>query len=191
MEFTFNFKSAAVKSGKKVVDESKPVISLLSTFNNFKLNRTAMQALEVGVGDRVVLLDIGEQAPNLDNRFFICKDFEVKGKTFGSKITTGQSFTYSVVYGAMLAQDLGITSITPQSLIEMGLLHEKSEDSKSTQYIAAQEADMDMELYANGEPQEVSSGVERVLYRICNFQFEDHTPRVRGEGSEGSDNDVE
>jgi hypothetical protein len=191
MEFAFNFKGSAVKSGKKVVDESKPLLSLLSTFNNFKLNRTAMQALGVAVGDRIVLMDIGEQAPNLDNRFYITSDFEVNGKPYGSKITTGQSFTYSVVYGAMLAQDMSITSITPQSLIDLGLLYEKSEDAKSTQYIAARVAEMDLELYANGEPQEVMAGVEKVLYRICNFRFEDHTPKSRSENESELELDIE
>jgi hypothetical protein len=194
MEFNFNFKSALVKSGKKVVDESKPVLTLLSTFNNFKLNRKAMQMLDVAPGGAVVLLDGGAQAPDLEHRFFIGKSFKApdkKGKMteYGSKITENQSFTYSVVYGAILAQDMDVISITPESLIERGLLYDKSEGSKSTQYISAKVGTADIIPFADGEPQEVADNVFIPLFLLTNFDFEDYTPK--GVTASVGDNDVE
>jgi hypothetical protein len=187
MEFNFNFKNAVVKSGKKVVDESKPLIQLLSTFNNFKLNRKAMQELGVSVGGRVVLLDLGGNAPDLENRFFITKSIKVDDKEIGAKLTNNQSFTYSVVYGAMLAQDMDIISITPESLIERGLVHDKTGLARSTQYISAKVATADLVPFADGEPQEIMDGVEVPLWRIANIKFEDYTPK----GSDDDDNDME
>lgn len=187
----FNFKTAVVKSGSKVTDESKPLLYVTSTMNSFKLNKKALQALGIGVGDRVVLLDAGKQASDNNMRFFICKNFTVDGKEMGSLISKTQGFNYSVVYGAMLAQDLDVISIGAQQMVEAGLLYPKNE-TKNTQYVATKTAVCDIVPFNDGELVEVADGVELPMFLITNFNFSDHESRVNDDESELEDElDVE
>lgn len=176
----FNFKSGIVKSGAKVVDESKPLLYVTSTFNGLRLNKKAMSALGVTVGERVVLFDMKGKASDCNNRFYICSDFEVGGVSQGSKITGNQTFNYSVVYGAILAQDMDVISITPESLIEKGLIYPKNEDSKG-QYVATKIGNATLVAVNDGEPVEVTDGVERVVYQLTDFQFAEHAQRTSTE----------
>ena len=180
----FNFKSALVKSGSKVTDESAPILNLTSTFNVMKLNRKAMTALGVGVGDRVVMFDVGSAADDLNNRFFICKSFEVNGVDVGSKITSDGRFSYSIIYGAILAQDMDVTSIAPESLIERGLLQGKNED-KTSQYIALKTMSAKLQPVNDGEEVTVADGVSRPMFVITDMAFVEHTPKSMGGSSFG------
>jgi hypothetical protein len=182
----FNFKNAVVKSGSKLVDESKAILSLASTYNSFGLNKKAMALLGVGVGEKVVLFDVKDEATDQNSRFFICKGFEVNGKEMGATITKGQSFSYSIVYGAMLAQDANEIALTPQQLIDRGLLYEK--DSASTsQYVSTKTAECELVAVNDGQPVEVADGVEEVVYMITNFNFSDHTKKVMTKKADTTD----
>jgi hypothetical protein len=145
--------------------------------NTFRLNQKAMQLLGLAAGEKIALLDFGTNAPNQETRFFCCKDFVKGGESQGAVISKLNGFTYSKIYGAMLANDPEVISISPASLIEKGLMYPKAE-GKASQYVAAKKATADITLAGEGE---VADGVYRELYLINNFLFTDHTPR---EGAE-------
>jgi hypothetical protein len=137
-----------------------------------------MAELGVAEGDRVVLLDAGVQASDNNYRFFLTTSFlDDKGVEIGSKISKAtQSFNYSVIYGAMLNFELGVTDIGAEAMIEKGLLYPKEGDTV-TQFVAKRTAVGVLVPHADGEPQEIAEGVYRKLFAITNITFESHTRR--------------
>ena len=182
-----NFKKGVVKRGTKVTNEANPQITVLSTYNNFKLNKKTMNLLDVGAGERVLMLDMmGNGAQSQDERFYICKaGFEVKGVVQGSKISETGTFSYSVVYGAMLANDTEIIEITPAGLIKEGLL---VETPKGGSYIANHIGVGDITpVSEDGQLVEIFDDVEVELFAISGITFRDHTPSFREDGEAEED----
>jgi len=186
----FNFKTAVVKPGTKVTDESRPVLTLTPTFNSLRLNKNAQQLVQQylidtlddeKIGTRVLMFDMAVQYPDIDpnSRFALCEGYiGDDGAPVGAKVAvdTG-SFSYSVIYGAMLLQDNAITNITPAALIERGLVYPKAAGDKSPQYTSTKVVNTVLEPYANGEEFEVANGVYRKLWLVTNFTEDDHTKR--------------
>ena len=189
----FNFKTAVVKPGTKVTDESRPVLTVTPTFNSLRLNKSAQQLFQhylvdtlddEKIGMRVLMFDMAVQYPDIDpnSRFAICEGYlDDKGAPVGAKVAadTG-NFSYSVIYGAMLLQDNAVTNITPAALIDKGLVYPKEAGDKSPQYTATKVINTVLEPYANGEEFEVANGVYRKLWLVTNFVENDHTKREFG-----------
>lgn len=177
-----NFKKGVVKRGTKVSNEANPQITVLSTYNNFKLNKKARALLDVGEGERVLMLDMmGNGAQAQDERFYLCKaDFDVAGVAQGAKLGKGGTYSYSVIYGAIMADDVEITEITPAGLIERELL---VETPKGGSYISNQIGVADIERVGDeDEKVEVFEGIEVELFSIGEVKFHDHTPSFRDDG---------
>ncbi len=183
----FNFKNAMVKSGSKSVDESYAQIQLTSTFNVFKLNNTALNMMGIGEGDRVVMFDMGAAAEDENSRFFITTGYTNQNDIEeGAKITSGRTFSYNVVYGAILLNDGKTLSIHPDTMIEKGLLYPKNE-SKSSQYVATKTASAKLVPFNDGEPVEITDGISQPVYMLTDIRFEEHTKRELGANAEFED----
>jgi hypothetical protein len=189
----FNFKTAVVKPGTKVTDESRPTLTLTPTFNSFRLNKLAQRLVQhylvdslndPKIGTRVLMFDMAVQYPDIDpeSRFALCEGYlDENGDPVGAKVAdeTG-GFSYSVIYGAMLAQDNTIVNITPAALVDKGLVYPKQAGDKSPQHTSMKTFNTVLEPYANGEEFEVGNGVYRKLWLITNFIENDHTKREVG-----------
>jgi hypothetical protein len=177
MEF-FNFKNAMVKSGSKTVDESYAQLELTSTFNVFKLNQTALAMMGIASGDRVVMFDTGMQSSGDDDRFFITAGFEDEnGVEQGAKITgANRTFSYNKIYGAILKGDKNVISITPDTLIEEGLLYPKA-DNKSSQYVSTKTMVSKLVAHNDGEEVQITDTVFQKVFALTQMRFEDHTKR--------------
>lgn len=180
----FNFKNAMVKSGSKSVDESYAQLQLTSTFNVFKLNQTALRMMGIAEGDKVIMFDMGESAQDENSRFFITAGYTNEdGVEQGAKITGGRSFSYNVIYGAILMNDGKTTSIHPDSMIDKGLLYPKSE-GKNSQYVAKKTASAKLVPFMDGEAVQIADGVSQPVYALTDIRFEEHTKRELGTNEE-------
>jgi len=176
-----NFKRGVVKRGTKVTNEANPQITLASTYNNFKLNKKAMALLDLnGDGeDRILMMDMLNNGANgNDDRFYICKaGMEVKGVVQGSKVAESGTYSYSVIYGAMLANDVEVSEITPAGLISRDLLEE---NPKGGSYIATKIGTGDITpVGEDGDEFEIFDGVSVPLFLISGVEFREHTPAFR------------
>lgn len=181
----FNFEKAFVRPGTKVSDESRPTLSLTPTFNTFRLNKlgraTVMTGSNGGNG-RVILFDMAAQYPDIaeDQRFYICEGYtNDKGEEVGAKVAedTG-NFSYSGVYGAILANKNNIINITPNALVDMDLVYPKDLESETSgQHTSKYAVSTVLVPYANGEVQEIFSGVFRQMFVLTNAERTPHTRR--------------
>jgi len=175
----FQFKNALVISGSKSVNEAEPVIELNSTLNTFTLNKKAMLLLDITPGeDRVAMFDMaGQGATDHNDRFYICKSFDIqKGNSSvpaGALVSTTGKFSYNRIYGAMICEDMDVIDITPEAMVERGVVYPKVKGA-NTQYISKKVGNGKLELYKNGEEIEVRDGIMRKLALITNLQFTEH-----------------
>ena len=172
---TLDFKSAFVPSGKKVTNESAPLLTLTSLYNGFKLNNKAAKLLGVSKGDRVVMFDMID--PNdpceQEERYFIAAGFERYGEEQGAILGATRAFNYSSIYGTILAGEVGLESITREALTEKGLLENTGYTDVSTKTIT-----MELVPFQDGAEIEVFDDVEPFkLYRLTNFKEKAHTPK--------------
>lgn len=180
----FNFQQALVKPGTKVVDESRPTITLTPSYNTFRLNKNARNQVlsgEAGGNGRVLLFDMASKHPDVaeDQRFYICEGFVGDdGVDVGAKLAKDtNTFSYSGVYGAMLANNNEVVNITPAGLIAMDLLYPREEGDGVNQFSAKFSKVGILIPYNNGEPVEVYNGVYRKMYAITSFESTPHTKR--------------
>lgn len=172
---TPNFKSAFVKSGTKVKNESEPILTLTPSHNGFRLNNLAMKTLGITQKDRVVMFSDFDpnELKDQTERYYIAKGFELDGVEQGAKVGVQNAFTYSDIWGSMLANDNNLQSVDDQGLIDRGLMIANAKGTK----IAVKSLTAELVPYQNGEPVEVMEGVELPLYQLTNFKFKDHTPK--------------
>lgn len=184
---TIDFGSARIKSGTKVRNESEPILTLTSGYNGFKLNGLAMSTLGVKQGDKVVLFsDFDPNDPvEQEERYYIAK--EVDEALEGATIGVNNLFSYSGIWGTMLANDKTLQSVTPDVLVEKGLMTINDKNTK----IATKTCDMILVPYQDGKEIDVD-GVMVKLFQLTNFRFKDHTPRtINKTGAEVEDNLIE
>jgi hypothetical protein len=178
-----NFKSAFVKSGSKTVSEATPQVVLTSTYNSFKLNNLAMATLGISAGDRVVMFDNFDpnEATPIEERFLIAKaDFEDEnGVEQGALVSGLRGFNYSRIYGVMLLGDEKVQSCSLSDLQQAGKVQDK---------IALSSITMELVPYQD-EPVEIAEGVERMVYKLVNWNEKAHTPK--GEQEEVANVEVE
>jgi hypothetical protein len=193
----FNFSKGQVKSGAKSVDESYAQLSLTPTYNTFKLNNKAMGLLGIVPGDRVIMFDmVSLGATDQNDRYYLAsaEGIEIDGVEQGAKVTTTRSFNYGGIYGTIIADDFEVTSISPVSLAEKGLLEQRVSTSDAgnvtTMNISLKVASCKLVAVNDGELCEVQGGEPRQLFQLTDFTFKSHTPRGgddEDEGDEGFD----
>lgn len=190
-----NFNKGFIKKGTKISEGAEPVIRITSTYNNFALNEKAMRLLDVKPGETVAMYDLsGEGATsNTEDRFFISKSFvNENGIDPGAKIGKGNGFSYSKIYGAILAtaalldNELDITEITPAQLMEKELMVESEtlvNGKPTASYIATKKGIGKVIEVGDGEEYEVE-GVMRKMFVIQNINWSDHDPKIAEDAPE-------
>ena len=167
-----NFKSAFVKSGTKTVSEAAPQLVLLSTYNGFKLNNLAVNLLGITPGkDRVVMFDNfdADESTPIEERFLIARaDFtDEDGIEQGALVSKLKTFNYSQVYSAMLLGNPEVQSCSVADLQNAGKMDGK---------IALSTITMELVPYQD-TPVEIAEGVERMVYKLVNWNEKAHTPK--------------
>ncbi len=169
-----NFSKGFVKSGTKNVSEVEPVLMLTSTYSNFKLNNKAMAVLELDINERIAMFDQVADIANQSDRYYICKaGFEIDGVEQGALVSVARNFRYSGIYNTILNDDVEVTSISANDLVERGLMVKQG-----NLYIARQTIAFKLTPVNDGEPVEVAEGVERVLYKLTSPTVSEHTPKA-------------
>lgn len=176
----FNFKAANVKSGSRSTSESAPFMTLSTSLNSFKLNKTAMSALGITEGERIVLFDAfgqGELESN-DERFYIAAaQYDIDGVEQGAIVSKKLlGFSYSSVYASMLANDVNVGGMTIPELLDAGLVSSRTNESGNTTYSATKSIVYKLVPFGD-EPVEISDNVERRLFQLVYVREEAHTPR--------------
>ena len=124
--FSKGVKGAIVVPGSKASQTSEAFITSLKSANKFTLSRPAMQLLGITPGSQVMMIDLARVHPvellNENNRFYIAV-ISREGESniqAGAKVGKNGSFSYSIMQGAMLAND-GRVEISNEDLVKMGL----------------------------------------------------------------------
>ena len=124
--FSKGVKGAIVVPGSKASQTSEAFITSLKSANKFTLSRPAMQLLGITPGSQVMMIDLARVHPvellNENNRFYIAV-ISREGENniqAGAKVGKNGSFSYSIMQGAMLAND-GRVEISNEDLVKMGL----------------------------------------------------------------------
>lgn len=194
---TLDFTKTLVKKGTKVKNEAYPELRLLSTYNSFQLNGKAMDLLGVGAGDRIILHDAAAQTRGEDDvRFYICKGGQtVGGVDQGSLLSPKGSFSYSVIWGAWLANKLDVKNINQAGLMDLDLII-KSPNAENS-YIAKKvcsakieplldedEEVADAMMIFKGDPKAKppTEDVFADMFVLTGLEFKDHDPQVGEEG---------
>lgn len=175
-----NFKTANVKSGSRSTSESAPFLTLTPSLNSFKLNKTAMSALGINEGQRIVLFDAfgqGELESN-DERFYIAPaQYEVDGVEQGAIVSKKLlGFSYSSVYGSMLCNNPEVGGMTVPELVEEGLVTARTNEAGNVTHSAVKSMVYKLVPFGDGDV-EIADGVERPLFQLVLVREEAHKAR--------------
>lgn len=112
-----------VTKGSKNQDETTPIVFLTPTPGKLRLNGMAMKELGVKKGGFLQMYDLGAKG-DMPSRFIICRSEDVDGKNDGFKLGGHNYISASTLYNAMLLNKDGVSKITDDRMIEMGLMKE-------------------------------------------------------------------
>jgi hypothetical protein len=179
-----NFKTALVKSGIKVANESTtPQLILSSTYNGFKLNDAGAALIGVNKGDNVVMFDNYDvdDPCTQEERYLICasdgwltgtvtkKGVEIE---HGALLGTTRAFNYSHIYGTMLNDDADVAIASAEFLEKAGLIVVTPSGSK----VSTKTITWELVPYQD-EPIEIADGIERMVYRLVDPFSKAHNPK--------------
>lgn len=102
-----------------------PEISTSSTPGLLVLNAAARKLIGVGIGERVLIIDMKENSESNENRFYITKGFKYNEKSFGMKISPSGSFMDSRFYHHFLLNDFEVAESSKAELLTKGLLKKR------------------------------------------------------------------
>lgn len=124
--FAKGVKGAVVVPGSKASQTSEAFITSLKSANKFVLSRPAMQKLGIIPGSQVMMIDLARihsaDMLNENNRFYIAV-ISREGEnniSAGAKVGKNGAFSYSIMQGAMLAND-GRVEVSNEDLVKMNL----------------------------------------------------------------------
>lgn len=194
LDFTKGF----VESGAKVMQSNRPEIILNSTHNRFTVNDKGMDLMGIKPKDKIWFNDMLDMSDDKERRFFVAPNVVIDGETKGATVGNNKGFTYSRVYGAMLASLAGINTkeIKFEELERIGLMQsaENKEGRKSfvsTKKIAAELVEVtDNDGNVVKVPvgtNEDGSVVTSPVYMLTNFIVSSHTPQFTEEGEEAEE----
>ncbi len=178
-----NLSKAFVPSGKKVANETVPLVMLTSSYNGFKLNNKACALLGVDTGDNVLMFDAWDKddIPASQNERYLIGAAEglETGETdkdgqpliAGAILGKTKGFNYSFIYGSMLNGDPEVQVASFDYLKSKGAMTITEGGSKvSTTTMTAE-----LVPYQD-EPVEIDEeGNTRMLYILTNFVTKDHS----------------
>ena len=184
-KFANAFVGKVVRSGSKVNGSSRPEVVLVSTFNKFTLNSAGMRTMGLVKGQKIVVLDITEEATDIQNRFFVTPGYDTgevdddnKAVFEGATLSPQGGFNYSVVWGNILSGDHESVQQSESDLVRKGLV-EKKEGAKP---VALKKIHMKLEVVADGEVLPIGEDaegnkIEQKVWMLTDFEEKDHTPR--------------
>ncbi len=196
-----SFVGKTVQSGSKLTGFMNPTISVNSTKDQFTLDQKAMDLLGVQENDYVVLIDNhkGEFDPEAP-RFYMTKGYMKDGGQKGAKIGKNKSFSYSVIWGAMLANEDGKTQISIAELEANELVIQRETKKGGISTIGLKKILYNLEVIANEEGQAVEVPIDvdsegndimGIVYSLVSRVEQDHDPKaVAGEADETPEGDT-
>lgn len=189
-----SFVGKTVNSGSKLTGFMNPTISVNSTKDQFTLDQKAMDLLGVAENDYVVLIDNhkGQFDPE-DPRFYLTKGYIKDGEQKGAKIGKNKSFSYSVIWGAMLANKDGETQISVAELEATGLVMQRETKKGAISTIGLKKVMYNLEAIADEEgnavevPVDVDSEGNEItgfVYALVSRVEKDHDPKAAAKDEE-------
>lgn len=125
MSLINKFKEAFVlqqQQTKYRATEARPEITTSSTPGIMVLNASARKLIGVGIGERVLIIDMKVDAESNENRYYITKGFKYNEKSFGMKISPSGSFMNSAFYRLFLMNNFDATECSKKDLLGNDLL---------------------------------------------------------------------
>jgi len=192
-----DFTKGFVESGSKVMQSNRPEVILTSTHNRFVINDKARDLMGIKPGSRIWLNDMLSMYDDNESRFFAAVDVAVDGTVKGAVIGKNSGFTYSKIYGAILASiaDVKAKEIKFEDLERIGLMESRlNEETGNKTFVATKKIAMEVVKVADNAVVAVDEGGNEVhapLFMFTNFSLSTHTPQFSGSGNEVDDNGEE
>lgn len=114
--------------------DDRPIISTTTTPGILVLNAPARKLIGVEVGDRVLLIDMKQEAESTGNRYYITKGFSYNEKKFGMKISPSGSFMDAAFYYLFLMNKFELVESSKKDLLKNNLLIQRNRKNGGTAY---------------------------------------------------------
>lgn len=166
------------QAGKKAPSATRPEVTLVPTINRFSINSLASEEMQVESGDTVTFL-VNPDAESFDEKFFITKGFGDsqatlasvgKAKGYGRTLT----FNYSGIYSQMLQGTVEAKEVSPEGLVNLGLIKEGVTPNGKVSYSALKKIHFHL---VKADTIELEDGEEQDVYALTDVKFVDYTPR--------------
>lgn len=191
----FSLAGKVAKTGKKVSESLRPELVALSTMNKFALNGKARKlmdiqaALDSGQDVRVVILDaVGQEGVDtVEERFFLGVGYTKNSQAVGAKLNKAGEFSYSGIYGTIMAEDVDIEDIPMEDLVRKGVVVKTVTEGGKNSYISTKKIHMEVaELIDENDDvidevpvDEDKDGdpISTKVYALKNFEVIAHNPQ--------------
>lgn len=192
-QFNFSnvdFTKGFVESGSKVMQSNRPEVILTSTHNRFVVNDKARDLMGIKTGSKIWLNDMLSLSDDNEQRFFAAVDVAVDGNIKGAVIGKNSGFTYSKVYGAILASigNINTKEIKFEDLERVGLMESRvNEETGNKTFVATKKIAMEVVKVADDAVvayDESGNEVRAALFMFTNFSEYTHTPQFSNLGNE-------
>ena len=148
----FSLSGKVAQTGKKVSESLRPELVALSTMNKFALNGKARKLMDIQADldsdqkFRVVIVDaIGEDGvTDNDNRFFLGLGYTKNSQEVGALLNKAGEFSYSGIYGTIIADDIDTEEIPMEDLVRQGIVVKTTTDGGKTSYISTKKVHMEL-----------------------------------------------
>jgi hypothetical protein len=181
-----NLSLSVARPGTKAQSSANPELTLTPTINKFSLNPLATKLMGLKDGDGITILT-NDNAENINEMYFLAVGHTAdQAKLAAVKKQQGigrtLNFAYAGVYSKMLQGTTDAVEVTPQGMVDMGLVEQRITKSDNKSYVSLKK------VYAIvGEGFELDiDGSEVVAYPLTDLRYEDYDPReMAGEEVEG------
>ena len=85
------------------------------------LNTAALKLMEIGNKDRILVFDVMSAATSMQDRFYLTKGFNFRGKAYGMKISSHGQFMDATFYNLLMNNDMAAEHCTNDDLVKKGL----------------------------------------------------------------------